>query len=237
MLFLFRFIKPNFFIIVIDINSAAYRPGPIDPLCITMSNKDEVVDQKIRQLSELMKNPGGNEGAALRILHDLFQLTDEGRLLSPDNSEWVSKTACIILPPDLRAVLVKLKLDGYSFHFAALSFTDIEDVIDDLANNGEILKSVKSFPPAVFNKLKRELLGPRFQNSFNNSMMESTSSSPEAKKVINQEQPEPKKEEISPVPPLGTFLPRNQRNFTESPKEMVNIKNFLSLLMEENLLN
>jgi len=184
-----------------------------------MQNK-EVVDQKIGQLAKLMKNPGGNEGAALQILHDLFQVTDEGRDLSPDNAESLNKTSCLILSPELRAVLVKLRLDVYAFQFAALSLTDIVDVTDDLSNNAEILKGIHRFPPGAVNKLKRELLGPHQQNSLLNSTMASPSPSPETKKV-NKEQPE----ENYPQPSLENFLPvppTNKRKIIESPQEIAN---------------
>ncbi len=186
-----------------------------------MSNK-EIIKQKIGQLAELMKNPDGNEGEASQILLHLFQLTDEGRDLSPDTAKWIKKTASFILTPELRAVLVKLRLDFFIFHFAALNLTDIVDVTDDLSNNCEILKGIHSFPPGAVNKLKRELLGPRQPNSLNSSMIASPSPSPETKKIINREQHHDKKEENSSLPSLTTLLPRI-KPVTESPKETVNI--------------
>jgi len=184
----------------------------------------EVADQKIGQLAELMKNPAGNEGAALQVLLDIFQLTHEGRDLSPDTAKWVNQTACLLLSPELRAVLVKLRLDVYGFHFAALNFIDIDDVTDDLSNNGEILKGIHRFPPTAVNRLKRELLaGPHQQNSLNESMMESASPSPGTKK-INKEQPDKKEENSLILTPSVNFLPRNERCATlESPKVMVKI--------------
>jgi len=104
-------------------------------------------DQKIARLKELIENPEQNAGAALRIFHDLFQQTQQGRDLSSENSEWLSKTALLLLSPELRNVLVKLHLDVYGFQFAALDLTSIDDIIDDLSNNGEILKGLTASQP------------------------------------------------------------------------------------------
>jgi len=188
-----------------------------------MQNK-EVVDQKIGQLAELMKNPSGNEDLASQILLHLFQLTDEGRELSPDTTKLVKKAACFILSPELRAVLVKLRLGFFIFHFAALSLTDIVDVTDDLSDSCEILKGIHSFPPGAVNKLKRELLGPHQQNSLNKSSMVSASPSPSEIKKTNKEQPDGDlQEDNSLLPSLEIhFLPTNKKKIIESPEEIAN---------------
>jgi len=182
----------------------------------------EAVDQKIVQLAKLIKNPTGNKGAVLKILHDIFQVSHQGRDLSPEHDEVLKKLACLLLSPELRAVLVKLHLDVYGFHFAALSLTDIVDVTDDLSNNGEILKGIHVFPLGAVNKLKRELLGPEQQNSLNNSMMVSSAApSPETKKV-NQEQllNENKKEGNFPLPSFVNFpSPSKRKSVAESPRK------------------
>jgi len=84
--------------------------------------------------------------------------------LSPETTEWLSKTACLFISPELQTVLVKLSLDIYGFHFVALNLTGIDDVIDDLFNDEEILRSIDSLPLGAINKLRRELLGQQQQN-------------------------------------------------------------------------
>lgn len=93
----------------------------------------------------------------MRIFHELFLMTHEGRDLSPDTLAWLNKTASLLFSPDLLDVLSKLHLDVYGFTFAALRLIDIEDVIDDISN-GDILKNIHNLPPGAFNKLKRELI-------------------------------------------------------------------------------
>jgi len=117
----------------------------------------EIAD-KLTHLTEVMNNSNGNEGNVLRIFHELYLLTREGRDLSPETVDWLNETAITFLSPKLQKVLFDLRLEVYGFKFAALHLIDIDDVIDDLSN-GEILKSIHSFPPGAFNKLKRELLG------------------------------------------------------------------------------
>ena len=48
-----------------------------------------------------------DEGVVLRLYYDLYQLTNEGRDLSPENAEWFSRTAFLFLSPKLQTVLVK----------------------------------------------------------------------------------------------------------------------------------
>jgi len=122
---------------------------------------DKKIAQKLAHLRELTNNPSRKEGSELRIFHELFLMTHEGRDLSPDTLDWLNKTASLFFSPDLLNVLSKLHLDVYGFTFAALRLIDIEDVIDELSN-GEILKDIQYLPPGAFNKLKRELLpGPQ----------------------------------------------------------------------------
>jgi len=122
-----------------------------------MQQQPKQVAEKIVYLTELMKNSDRNEGSALRIFHELFQLTHEGRDLPPATAEWLSEAASFFLSPQLLKVLFKLRLQVYGFQFAALNLTDVDDVVDDLTN-GEILKSINSLPPGAYIKLKRELL-------------------------------------------------------------------------------
>ena len=129
--------------------------------------QEQEIAQMIAHLTELMNNPSRKEGSVLRIFHELFQITHEGRDLPPLTIEWLSETACSFLSPELLKILFKLRLEIYSFQFAALNFIDIDDVIDDLSN-GEILKGIYSFPPGALNRLKRELLGPL--NQVNSSL-------------------------------------------------------------------
>jgi len=139
-----------------------------------MENKG--IDQKIVQLTELMNNPGRNEGTVLRIFHDLFQLTNGSRDLSLETAEWLNKTSMAFFSPELLKVLIKLRLENYAFSFAALNFIDFEDIVDDLSN-GEILRNIHSFPVGVYNKLKRELLGSVQLNSPDHSLIQAAYSS------------------------------------------------------------
>ena len=118
----------------------------------------EIAQQKMDHLRQLLENPEQNKPAVLQTFHDLFQLTHEGRNLSPESAEWLNQTSVLFLSTKLRDVLVKHSLQVYSFQLAALSLTDVDDVIDDLSNNGEILRSIRSFPLGAINKLKRELI-------------------------------------------------------------------------------
>jgi len=90
----------------------------------------------------------------LYIFHDIFQLSPGGLHLQPETAQWLNESAGSSLSPQLLDVLTELRLKVYSFKFAALHFTDIDDVIDDLSN-GEILKNIQSLPPGVLSKLKR----------------------------------------------------------------------------------
>lgn len=103
----------------------------------------EVVAQKILHLRDFLNTPGQNEGSVLRLFHDLFKLTHEGRDLSPENLDWLNETARRFLSPEFSKILFKLRLEVYGFYFAALSFVDIDDVFDDL-ENGDFLKSITS---------------------------------------------------------------------------------------------
>jgi len=188
---------------------------------------DKEVAQKIVQLTKLLNNPSGrNEESVLRLFHDIFQLTDEGRDLPLETVEWLSKAAIIFLSPELLKVLFKLRFKIYGFQFAALNFIDIDDVVDDLTN-GKILKSAQSFPPSDFNKLKLELLGQIQPNSLNESMMESASTASETK-IINREQPVGKKNEDESLynSLLKSFLFKNKENVMESLKYLVNDEQF-----------
>ena len=117
----------------------------------------EIAD-KLTHLTEVMNNSEGKEGNVLRIFHELYLLTHEGCDLPPETVDWLNETAITFLSPELQKVLLDLRLEVYGFKFAALHLIDIDDVIDDLSN-GEILKSIHSFPPGALSKLKRELLG------------------------------------------------------------------------------
>jgi len=130
-----------------------------------------MIGQKILQLTELMNCPGRNSGSVLFIFYDIFQITNQSRDLPPETTEWLSGTARAFLSPELLKVLMKLRLEIYAFHFAALNFLDIDDVIDDLSND-KLLKGIPFFPPGAFNKMKRELQCPiNQQNSLNESIM------------------------------------------------------------------
>ena len=86
--------------------------------------QDQEVAQKIGNLTELMSNPDCNEGSVLRIFHDLFLLTHEGRYLPPQppvTAEWLSGAASFFLSHQLLNVLFKLRLEVYEFQFAALN--------------------------------------------------------------------------------------------------------------------
>ncbi len=146
--------------------------------------QDQEVAQKIGHLHELMNNPARKEGTVLRIFHDLFELTCGGRDLSPSTAEWLSEAASFFLSPQLLRVLFNSRLEVYAFHFAALNFTEVDDVVDDLCN-GEVLKSIHSFPPGAFNKLKRELLAPHQQDPPNQTMIETASASETKKTAYN----------------------------------------------------
>jgi len=137
--------------------------------------ENKEVEQKIVQLTELMNKPSRNEGSVLRIFHNIFQLTHQGDDLSPEKVEWLSETARTFLSAELLKTLIKLRLEIYAFQFAAVSFIDIDDVIDDLSN-GDTLKNITSFPPGAFNKLKRELLGSLQQNSLNQPLLMNSAS-------------------------------------------------------------
>jgi len=120
---------------------------------------EKEIAQKLAHLTVLVNNPSRKEGSILRIFHELFIMTHEGRDLPPDTLDWLNETASLFLSPDLLGLLVKHRLDVYGFMFAALHFTEVDDVIDDLSDkNGEILKGIRSFPPGALIKLKRELL-------------------------------------------------------------------------------
>ncbi len=107
------------------------------------------------------------------IFHDIFQLSPGGLHLQPETAQWLDESAGAFLSPQLLNVLTKLSLEVYRFKFAALHFTDIDDVIDDLSN-GEILKNTQRIPPGVIIKLKRQLLEPIQQNSQSHPTMEAT---------------------------------------------------------------
>jgi len=188
---------------------------------------DQEIVKMIAHLTELMNNPNRKEGSVLRIFHELFQLTHQGRDLPPLTIEWLSETACAFLSPELLKILFKLRLEIYSFQFAALNFIDIDDVIDDLTN-GEILKSIYSLPPGAFNKLKRELLGSNQQISLNKSMMESSASTAPETKIINKEQPEGKENEDDSLHNalLKSLSSGNKGNIMESLKYLVNDEHF-----------
>jgi len=174
-----------------------------------------------------LNNPAGrNEGSVLRLFHDIFQLTHEGRDLPPVTAEWLSEAASLFLSPELVKVLSKLRLEVYGFQFAALNFTDIDDVAEDLSNN-EVLKSIQSFPPGAFNKLKRELLGPTQQSSLNESMMMSVSTGSKAN-ISNKEQPNGRKNEDDSLynSLLKSFLSGNKNKIMESLKYLVNDEQF-----------
>lgn len=124
-----------------------------------MSNNEEI-DQKIHYLKDLIsKDPDQNAGSILRVINELFQLNKKGINMSPETMDFLNESARKVISPTLNKTLSKLRLEGYGFIFAAMNFVDLEDVLDDLSNGGEILKSISSFPPGAFNKLKRELLG------------------------------------------------------------------------------
>jgi len=171
----------------------------------------EVVAQKINHLKEMMMNPNRNEGSVLRIFYDIFKAADEGCDLVPGTADWLSEAASFFLSPQLLRILFKLRLEVYGFLFAALSFTDIDDVIDDLSNGG-VLKGTRSFPPGCFNKLKRELL--------NQPMMERASTS-ETKKRFNEELIEKNKL-------LVNFLSGNEPNVMKSLKDLIDDKKDVS---------
>ncbi len=188
---------------------------------------DQEIVKMIAHLTELMNSPSRKEGSVLRIFHELFQLTHQGRDLPPLTIEWLSETACAFLSPELMKILFKLRLEIYSFQFAALNFIDIDDVIDDLTN-GEILKSIYSLPPGAFNKFKRELLGSNQQISLNKSMMESSASTAPETKIINKEQPEGKENEDDSLHNalLKSLSSGNKGNIMESLKYLVNDEHF-----------
>ncbi len=124
-----------------------------------MSNTEEI-DQKILYLKDMMsKDPDRNVGSILRVINELFQLNQKGISMPPEKMDFLNESARKVISPELNKTLSKLRLEGYGFIFAAMNFVDLEDVLDDLSNGGEILKSTTSFPPGAFNKLKRELLG------------------------------------------------------------------------------
>ncbi len=100
----------------------------------------EIAD-KLTHLTEVMNNSDGKEGNVLRIFHEIYLLTREGRDLSPETVDWLNETAIAFLSPNLQKVLLDLRLEVYGFKFAALHLIDIDDVIDDLSN-GSILKSI-----------------------------------------------------------------------------------------------
>ena len=107
---------------------------------ITSSLRAELVAQKILHLiRDLLNTPGQNEGSVLRLFHDLFKLTHEGRDLSPEKLDWLNETTRRFLSPDFLTILFTLRLEVYGFYVAALSFVDIDDVVDDL-ENGDVLK-------------------------------------------------------------------------------------------------
>ena len=118
---------------------------------------DKKVASKLAQLIELMNDPGRKEGSVLRIYHELFLLTDQGRDLPSVFLEWLNDHATLFLCPELLRVLFKLRLEMFSFDFVAINLTDIDDVIDDLTY-GNILESI--LPAGALVKLKRELLRP-----------------------------------------------------------------------------
>jgi len=100
------------------------------------------VEQKIAQLTELINNPSRKKGSVLRVFHNIFRLTHQGDYLTPVKAEWLSDTArTLFLSPELLKVLTKLRLEIYAFHFAALNFINIDDVVDDLSN-GEVLMGI-----------------------------------------------------------------------------------------------
>jgi len=130
------------------------------------------ITQKIAHLRNLIENPEPNVGVVLRTFHYLFQLTYEGRDLSPESLDWLNQTARLFLSPKLLEVLVKFHLEVYGFLFAALNFTDIDDVIDDISK-GQVLKDIHSFPTGAFNKLKRHfIVNPVERNYLNQPVVD-----------------------------------------------------------------
>lgn len=120
----------------------------------------EETEPKILYLKEMIhKGSDQNKGRILRTISELFQLNQKGGNFSPETVDFINESANQVLSPELKTKLSKLRLDGYAFLFAAMNFVDIEDVIDDISNGGDILKSNPCFPPGAFSKLKRELLG------------------------------------------------------------------------------
>ena len=146
---------------------------------------DQEVEQKIVQLTEVLNNPSARRKInALSILHDIFYNTHESRDLSVENADVLNETALLLVSPQLRTVLLKHRLDAYGLHFAALSLTEIDDVIKDLSCYGGLKNLI---PHGLFYRLKEELLGPIQPNSLNESMMEPAASQT---KIINKEQPD-----------------------------------------------
>lgn len=117
---------------------------------------DKVVEEKLAVLTQLLQNPDREDGSILRIFHVLFQLSHEGRDLPPQTIERLSQIAGPFLSAQLLQVLTKVRLEVYSFQFAALDFIEIEDVINDLTSNDSLLSNI--VPRGSFNRLKRELL-------------------------------------------------------------------------------
>ncbi len=91
--------------------------------------EEKVIEQKIARLKELLINPDQNEASVLSTFHDLFQLSHEGRDLSPEDAEWLNKTACFFHSLELYAVLIKYRLQVHGFQLTALSLTDVDDVM------------------------------------------------------------------------------------------------------------
>ena len=121
---------------------------------------EKAVEEKIAALTQLMQNQDWKDWGMLlqrRILHDIFQLTNEGRELSHPTEEQLNEISSVFFSAQLLKVLTKLRLEVYGFKFAALNFIDIDDVIDDLSHDNSILYSI--IPHGLFSKLKRELLG------------------------------------------------------------------------------
>ena len=119
-----------------------------------MTMAEMKVSRELARLRSLLENPEENAAAVLHTLYNLYKLT-QGYDLSTRTTDWLNQTACLFLSPELRAVLVKLRLQSNAFQFAALNLIDINDVIDDLSDE-ELLKT--SLPPKRFNRLCRELL-------------------------------------------------------------------------------
>lgn len=176
---------------------------------------DEKVGEKINELIVHYSNRG-DLATTMRMLYAIFRVTREGCDLSTEDVEGLNRIAVTFISRQLRAVLFNHGLHVYAFQFAALHLIDINDVVQDMTNDGALKFAI---PHGLFIKLRDELLKP---------MKEPATSSSQSTSIIkeqptgkqNQESeldlktspppappspPAPTSSQATPAPPTSSF--------------------------------